>query len=169
MPAPSRNAVRFVVQTPRIRIIVMSISGSALRASTAIQPQQTSRPAPSRPSVLGEPQPQLVVSLIASSTAVMPVLISTAAVQLIRPGTRTGDSGTNRHVHTAATTIRTSGSQNIHCQLSCSTITAPATIPTPAPMPRIADMNPMLPATCSRGNSSRMIPKESGKIPPATP
>ena len=28
MPAPSRKAVRLVVHTPRIRIIVMSISGS---------------------------------------------------------------------------------------------------------------------------------------------
>ena len=41
MPAPSRNAVRFVVQTPRIRIIVMSISGDALRTSTATHAQQT--------------------------------------------------------------------------------------------------------------------------------
>ena len=37
MPAPSRNAARLVVHTPRIRIIVMSISGLRLRISTAIQ------------------------------------------------------------------------------------------------------------------------------------
>ena len=41
MPAPSRNAVRFVVHTPRIRIIVMSIRGDALRSSTATHAQQT--------------------------------------------------------------------------------------------------------------------------------
>ena len=37
IPAPSRNAARFVVHTPRMRIIVMSISGLRLRTSTAIQ------------------------------------------------------------------------------------------------------------------------------------
>ena len=35
----------------------------------------------------------------------MPALISAAAGQLIRPGTRTGDSGTNRQVQTAPATI----------------------------------------------------------------
>jgi hypothetical protein len=43
-------------------------------------------------------------------------------------------------VQTAARTITTSGIQNNHCQLSCSTTAAPATMPTAAPMPRIADM-----------------------------
>src|SRR5579864_945212 len=98
MPAPSRNAVRFVVHTPRIRIIAMSISGSALRVSTATHAAQTTRPAAVSPSVRDEPQPHAVASLIASSTAEMPALISSAASQLIRPGTRTGDSGTNRQV-----------------------------------------------------------------------
>ena len=99
----------------------------------------------------------------------MPPLISAAAGQLIRPGTRTGDSGTNRHVHTAAATISTSGNQKSQCQLRCSTIAAPATMPTPPPIPSSADMSPMLPATRSRGNSSRMIPNASGKMPPPTP
>ena len=44
-------------------------------------------------------------------------------------------------------------------------ITPESTMPTPAPTPRIADSSPMLPATFSRGNSSRTIPKASGKIP----
>src|SRR5579862_3624784 len=169
MPAPSRNAVRLVVQTPRIRIIAMSMSGSRLLLSTATQKAQTTRPATSRPSVRPDPQPQTVASLIASSTAVMPVLISAAASQLTRPGTRTGDSGTKRHVQIAATTITISGAQKSHCQLRCSTITAPLTIPNPAPMPRIADMSPMLPATWSGGNSSRTMPNASEKMPPATP
>ena len=42
----------------------------------------------------------------------MPIVISAAASQLTRPGTRTGDSGMKRHVATAASTIATSGIQN---------------------------------------------------------
>jgi hypothetical protein len=36
-------------------------------------------------------------------------------------------------------------------------------------MPAIADISPMLRATRAAGNSSRMIPKQSGKMPPPTP
>src|SRR5271167_3230465 len=64
MPAPSRNAARFVVHTPRIRIIVISISGLRLRTSTAIHAPETSSPSRIIPSVLGEPQPHVVVSEI---------------------------------------------------------------------------------------------------------
>ncbi len=147
----------------------MSIRGSALRASTTTQAAQIARPAPSRPSVRAEPQPQTVVSLIATSASDMPALINTAAGQLIRPGTRTGDSGTKRQVQNAAGTISSSGIQNSQCQLRRSTTRPPATMPTPAPTPRIAEIKPIPPATFSRGNSSRMIPNASGKIPPATP
>src|SRR5664279_5039816 len=111
IPAPSRNAARFAVHTPRMRIIVMSISGLALRASTAIHTAETARPAAIRPSVFDEPQPHEVVSEIASRTVEMPIVISAAASQLIRPGTRTGDSGMNRHVAIAAITVATSGIQ----------------------------------------------------------
>ena len=117
IPAPSRKAVRLVVQTARIRIIPMSIRGSRLRISTTTHAAQSSRPAPISPIVRVEPQPQVVASLIASSTAVIPVDMSSAASQFTRPGTRTGDSGTNRQVPSAAATITTSGIQKIHCQL----------------------------------------------------
>ena len=99
----------------------------------------------------------------------MPTLISAAAVQLMWPGTRTGDSGMNRQAQKAAATIATSGIQKSHCQLRCSTTSPPATMPMPLPMPRVADRKPMPPATRSGGNSSRTIPNESGKMPPATP
>ena len=85
MPAPSRNAARFVVQTPRIRIIVMSISGLSLRTSTAYPGARDGEAQRTSPSVLGEPQPHVVVSLIASSTVEMPIVISAAASQLIAP------------------------------------------------------------------------------------
>ena len=42
-------------------------------------------------------------------------------------------------------------------------------MPIPAPTPRIDDSSPMLPATFSRGNSSRTMPKANGKMPPAAP
>ena len=98
-----------VVQTPRTRIIVMSISGLSLRTSTRIQARMKRTPTRVRPNVFAETQPQVVVSLIASSTAERPIVISAAASQLTRPGVRTGDSGTSRQVATAATTIATSG------------------------------------------------------------
>ena len=163
MPAPSRNAVRFAVQTPRIRIIVMSISGSFALTSTTTQAAQTASPAASRPIVRGEPQPQVVVSLIAIRTVEIPIVISAAASQLMRPGTRTGDSGMNRQVQNAgrrrprpAAARRASSSSGARRSI------APETMPIPAPIPRIAEMKPMLPATRSRGNSSRMIPNASG-------
>src|SRR6516164_9885892 len=98
IPAPSRNATRFVVHTPRIRIIVMSISGSLLWTSTQIHAAITTAPVANRAIVLDPPHPQTVVWAIAISTQEMPMLMSAAAGQLTRPGVRTGDSGTNRHV-----------------------------------------------------------------------
>lgn len=91
--------------------MAMSISGSALRTSTATQAAHPSSPTASRPSVRAEPQPQTVVSEMATSTQQNPTVISAAAHQLTRPGTRTGDSGTNRQVQIAAATITTSGIQ----------------------------------------------------------
>ena len=41
--------------------------------------------------------------------------------------------------------------------------------PAPPPIPNVAEIRPMLLATFSRGNSSRMIPKQSGKMPPPAP
>jgi len=147
----------------------MSTSGSLLRASTATQTAHTTSPPASRPIVLIEPQLQTVASLTASRAAEMPTVISAAAAQLMRPGTRTGDSGTNRQVKTPAATITISGIQNSQCQLRCCRITPEPTIPNPPPTPRVADSSPMLPATFSRGNSSRTMPKASGKMPPAAP
>ena len=100
-----------VVHTPRMRIIAMSISGSRLRTSTITHAAQMSAPTAIRAIVLGEPQPHVIVSLTATRITDMPPLISVAASQLIRPGTRTGDSGTKRQVQTADTTITTSGTQ----------------------------------------------------------
>ncbi|HEY8810715.1 MAG TPA: hypothetical protein VIM28_11925 [Solirubrobacterales bacterium] len=89
----------------------MSTSGLSLRTSTAIQATTKAKPTKTRPTVFVDTHPHSVVWLIARSTAEMPIVISAAAGQLIRPGTRTGDSGTRRQVRTAAATIATSGIQ----------------------------------------------------------
>ena len=112
MPAPSRNATRLVVHTPRMRIIAMSMSGSSLCSSTMIQAAVVARPKASSPIVLGEPQPQVIVSEIAMSTQQKPTDMRAAASQLTRPGTRTGDSGTNSWVQIAAARVTISGIQN---------------------------------------------------------
>ena len=111
IPAPSRNATRFVVQTPRIRIIAMSINGSRECSSTITQAAVIASPSASRAIVLADNHPQLVVSEIAISTQLKPAVISAAASQLTLPGRRTGDSGTNRQVASAAIVITISGIQ----------------------------------------------------------
>ena len=44
-----------------------------------------------------------------------------------------------------------------------------STIPSPPPIPRIAEIRAIPCATRARGNSSRMIPKARGKIAPPAP
>ena len=65
--------------------------------------------------------------------------------------------------------IRTAGSQNSQCHDRCSTIGPAATMPMPAPMPKIADSSPMVTPTRSCGSSSRTMPIDSGMIAPAAP
>ena len=64
-----------------------------------------------QPIVFAESQSQVAVWLTAISTAPRPSDIRAAPVQLTRPGTRIGDSGTKRCTSTVATTIGISGSQ----------------------------------------------------------
>ena len=73
------------------------------------------------------------------------------------------------NVSTVAMTIGISGSQKSQWKDRLSAIGPARITPRPPPTPSSADMSPMPPATRARGNSSRMIPKASGKIPPAAP
>src|SRR3954451_818651 len=57
IPKPISSAVRFVVQTPRSRIIAMSTSGCVARASARTQATARTTASRSSPSVFGEPQP----------------------------------------------------------------------------------------------------------------
>ena len=75
----------------------------------------------------------------------------------------------NSRAPTADTSISGSGIQNRKCQFRCSSMSPPTTRPKPPPIPRMADIKPMLPGTRSCGNSSRTMENASGKIPPATP
>ena len=82
---------------------------------------------------------------------------------------RTGDSGMPKMAPSSAMTTRTSGSQNSQCHDRCSTIGPAATMPTPAPTPKIAESRPTVTPTFSRGSSSRTMPIDSGRIAPAAP
>ena len=100
------------VHTAFRRIIVMSISGVAARSSAMTQPAASTTAAASRPSTRLEPQPQSGASLSATSSATSHPDSNTTGGQLIRPGLRTGDSGTNSTADTAAMIVRIIGSQN---------------------------------------------------------
>ncbi len=87
----------------------------------------------------------------------------------MRACTRTGDSGTKRQVASAPITEAITPSQKIESTPSVSTSSPLTTRPMPPPMPNIAEIVPMLVATFSRGNSSRMMPIASGRIAPPAP
>ncbi len=53
------------------------------------------------------------------------------------------------------------GSQNNQCQERFCTMGPAVTMPTPAPMPKMADSRPMVTLTRSLGSSSRMMPIEA--------
>ena len=112
MPNPTNAATRLVVQTPRSRIICMSIIGTGTRVSTVTHATATSAATANRPRTLGEPQPHEFPSLSASSRATSQTESSTAGTTGRRPGVRTGDSGTNSSAAVAATAVAIIGSQN---------------------------------------------------------
>ena len=64
------------------------------------------------PRTLADPHPQVGASLTPTSRATSQAESRTAASQLIRPGVRTGDSGTKSCAETAATSVMISGIQN---------------------------------------------------------
>ena len=104
-------AAVFVVQTPRSRIIDMSTSGSRERDSAAIHATTSTSESANRPITRAEPQPQVGPWLAPSSSATSHDERRAAPTQFTRPPGLSGDSGTNRCVATAATTVGMSGSQ----------------------------------------------------------
>ena len=112
IPAPTRNAAAFTVQTPRMRIIRMSTSGSIARDSLRNHSSASTAPASSRPSSRALAQPHDEPSLTAISTHTSHAESIPAPSQLMRPGVLTGDSGTNRTVAVTASATAISGNQN---------------------------------------------------------
>lgn len=88
----------------------MSTSGESLTVSLRTHTASRRKPAASSASVLPASQCHVGLSLTATSTAPRPADINAAPVQLTRPGTRTGDSGTNRWTATVVATMGISGS-----------------------------------------------------------
>src|SRR3984957_15523699 len=168
-PMPISSATRLFVQTPGRRIIFMSISGVTARSSDQTQAAASSTAAASSPMTAGDPQPQSGASLSGTSSATSQPDSSTAGSQLIVPGLRIGDWGTNSIAPIAATAVAMPGSQNSQCQLSAFTIGPASTMPRLPPTAVSAARMPTAPATFSRGNSSRMIPNPSGSVPPPSP
>jgi hypothetical protein len=84
-------------------------------------------------------------------------------------GNLTGDSGTNSASITVEASTGTAPIRNSQCQLRCSMMTPLITRPTPPPTPNTELTVPMPRPIFSGGNSSRMIPKESGKTAAPAP
>ena len=166
---PMSSATRLFVHTPGRRIIFMSINGVAARSSDQTQAAARSTAPASSPMTAGDPQPQSDASLSGTSSATSQPDSSTAGSQLIVPGLRIGDCGTNSTAPTAAITVAMPGSQNSQCQLSAFTIGPANTIPRLPPTAVSAARMPTAPATLPAGNSSRMIPNPSGNVPPPSP
>ena len=112
IPTPNSRATRLVVQTAGMRIIRMSMSGASLRTSTVTQPAHSTTDPTNSPTMVTDVQPHTLPWLTASSRQTSQPDSSRAARTSIRPGVRTGDSGTNTAVATAAQMVRTMGSQN---------------------------------------------------------
>ena len=91
----------------------MSASGCSVRRSTATQTASTASPAAISPSVRGAPQPQSLAREIANSGSTRPTASSTAPRTSIRPGVRSGDSGTHEWVARAASAAVIVPSQKI--------------------------------------------------------
>ncbi len=169
MQMPSSRAVRFVVHTAGWRIICMSMRGAFARVSTRAQITPMMTASRKSPSVFHESQPQDEPWLMPSSSATSQPESSRAPGMLTVPAVRTGDSGTSSQVATAAATMMMPGMMNSQCQLRWETIGPATVIPRPLPTAMIEADSPMAPATFSRGNSSRMIPKARGRTPPPAP
>src|ERR1700730_14771029 len=116
------SATRLLVQTAGSRIIFMSISGVADRSSDQTQAAASTTAPASSPMTAGDPQPQTDASLSGTSSSTSHPDRRMAGSQLIVPGLRMGDWGTNSTAPTVAITVTMAGSQNSQRQLSAFTI-----------------------------------------------
>src|ERR1039457_5943511 len=94
MPMPKRKATRLLVHTAGTRIIFMSTTGSLTLSSTTTQTTSSTSPSAPRASVLVANQPHVGASETANSNATSHADNNNAAEMEMRPGERSGDSGT---------------------------------------------------------------------------
>src|SRR4051812_33984589 len=100
IPAPTRKAAALTVQTPRMRIIFMSTSGSLACCSLKIHQTNTTTAPANRPTMRASDQPHDEPWLIASSRQTSQPDRSAAPSQFTLPGDLIGDSGTKKTVIT---------------------------------------------------------------------
>ena len=112
MPNPKSNAARLVLHTAGMRIIFMSTSGESERFSETAHTTIRTAVATSRPMTDVLPQPHVGAYEMASRPVTSQADISPAPSQLMRPGARTGDSGTKTKVAMVAAADMISGIQN---------------------------------------------------------
>ena len=93
---PMKKPVRFVAATGRERRTRRSISGSARVASKRVHASSSANPPPMSPTVRTEPQPQLLASVTASSTAASAADSSAAPAQSTCARPAVGLAGTSR-------------------------------------------------------------------------
>src|SRR5665213_2975372 len=160
---------RFTVQTARDRIMRMSMSGLSERTSVKNQPIAIATASTQSPITFGEVHPHTDDSLTATSSATSQLESKGAASQLIVPSVLDVDSSMKTYDATVARLTMMSGSQKSQWYPRMATIGPANTMPRPAPTAINAAIEPITPMTRSRGNSSRMMPKVSGKAAPATP
>ncbi len=111
MPVDSRSEETLVVQTVRIRIIFMSMSGVVERASHHTQAPKRTTAATMSPMTRVEPQPHSGASLTATRRATSQPVMSTAPSQLMPRAARTGDSGITTTTATRAARAMAMGIQ----------------------------------------------------------
>src|SRR6266498_952940 len=114
MAAPKSKATVLVGQTAGRRSMRMSISGLLDRSSTVVQAAMPTAERASRVSTRGDVQPHAGAWLTASRSATSQPDSSAVAAQLMRPGVRTGDGGTQRHAASVVAIVTASGIQKSH-------------------------------------------------------
>jgi len=93
---PKRKATRLLVHTAGIRIIFMSTTGSLTLSSTTTQVMSNTSPRAPKVRVLVANHPHVGASETANKSATSHADNNSAAEMEIRPGERSGDSGTRK-------------------------------------------------------------------------
>ena len=166
---PTSTVAALVHAIPGRANVLRSTSGSGTRRSTRTQTTNQHTDATANPTTRTDSQPQAEPFVTASSRHTSAALNTAAPSQSGRPPRRTGDSGTNAQISALATSTGAPPITNSQCQLRFSSTKPLPTRPIAPPMPNTLETIPTATPTRSAGNSSRMIPKLSGKTAAPVP